>query len=496
MLLIQAAMSFVVALAPAARASETQFSFDAFARLIKQDKLNTPEAAIAALPSEMRGNYALMFRSRSLQSATFQEPRAILFTPDASFLLAFNSGSPSARGGDRVETIQFKERERRWEFREIVFSSQGDSPAFSEPNPRRCLECHQSARRADVDPRPNWEAYFVWPGAYAGVDGALGRSLGDAIKGQYPQDLDALRPLIDEQRSEAAEFAQFDKSRPLHPRYRWLGSFVPRSTLELTDRLVDLNDQRVARLASGTRDWEFLQNFFMESINCDSWQLPVPQSVPAELSGAMSRLYDRFRSRAPEHSHYIGPDRMISGFFDGRGIDTSDWSTDFRTGGRYAFSDRFGSPSFPQIQMRSAFLMASPNAFGGAKKSCEKERERATSSVAVARADGTLARIQNEFQEALNQPPALNASTTPQGLLRRCASCHVGPAASAPELPFDDLRALGASLQLGRYKRGTLEDEIAFRLGPFASSEEQMPPSGLDGPNDRDAFMAYLRTLK
>ncbi len=108
--------------------------------------------------------YLLSFRSRSLQSATPQSPRAILFSPAADFVASFN-GHSALRGSRNIEVIRFNHSTERFEFREITFDLK-NRPTVSEENPRKCLECHQSFTRADVDPRPNWEPYFMWPGFF------------------------------------------------------------------------------------------------------------------------------------------------------------------------------------------------------------------------------------------------------------------------------------------------------------------------------------------
>ena len=41
------------------------------------------------------GNYVHMFNSRSLQGASFPEPRTIAFSPDDDFIMAFNGGGNS-----------------------------------------------------------------------------------------------------------------------------------------------------------------------------------------------------------------------------------------------------------------------------------------------------------------------------------------------------------------------------------------------------------------
>jgi hypothetical protein len=114
--------------------------------------------------------YLLSFRSRSLQSSTPESPRAILFNPAADFMASFN-GHTALRGSRNIEVIHFDEATEKFEFRELTFDLK-NRPTVSEPNPQKCLECHQSFTRTDVDPRPNWEPYFMWPGFYGMTDGA------------------------------------------------------------------------------------------------------------------------------------------------------------------------------------------------------------------------------------------------------------------------------------------------------------------------------------
>src|SRR5690349_15808778 len=78
-------------------------------------------ALLAALPAPQRTRYALMFESRSLQGATPENPRVILFGPDARFILTFN-GSPAQRGFRVVETMEFDDGEKEFRLRELVFS--------------------------------------------------------------------------------------------------------------------------------------------------------------------------------------------------------------------------------------------------------------------------------------------------------------------------------------------------------------------------------------
>ncbi|MBY0384495.1 hypothetical protein K2X05_04985, partial [bacterium] len=81
------------------------------------------------VPQEFFQNYVLMYRSRSLQDASYLMPRAIVFGRSAKFIMAFN-GHEKQKGYNNLEIIQYREKTQRWEFREITFS-QYKPPVFS-----------------------------------------------------------------------------------------------------------------------------------------------------------------------------------------------------------------------------------------------------------------------------------------------------------------------------------------------------------------------------
>lgn len=110
--------------------------------------------------------YVLMHHSQSLQEASTDSPRAILYGKDAKLILAFN-GNPKQLGHDHLEVLQYRGSNHSFEMREIIFQGKVQ---FSVANPTLCLSCHQS------DPRPNWESYPLWPGAYGGEDDSVFRS--------------------------------------------------------------------------------------------------------------------------------------------------------------------------------------------------------------------------------------------------------------------------------------------------------------------------------
>jgi hypothetical protein len=198
-------------------------TFEDLRHLIETEKLTTIEQVLGQLPAELRSNYVLMHESRSLQGSTPEEPRAILFGKDASLLVSFN-GNPMHPGSDSLEVIQFRAATRSFEFRHIAFPDLANGKTkveFSEPNPHRCLGCHGQS-----SPRPIWDSYPVWPGAYGGR------------REETPQ-------------VEAA-FSAFKKAVPTHPRYRYLLGlgelFLKGANTDFNVRVAGWNYQRILGL--------------------------------------------------------------------------------------------------------------------------------------------------------------------------------------------------------------------------------------------------------
>lgn len=112
---------------------------------------------------ELFANYVLVHESGSLQAASLLRPRVIAFT--RGLFLAF--AEPLASAERRVEILAFAAD--RWQFvtHELVFAAEVGPPE-QEANPRRCRVCH------GADPKPLWNSYDFWPGAYGSHIGRLG----------------------------------------------------------------------------------------------------------------------------------------------------------------------------------------------------------------------------------------------------------------------------------------------------------------------------------
>jgi hypothetical protein len=175
------------------------FSYEDLVTIIQGKNLQRIEDVLPQLPEEFRSSYTLMYQSRSLQDASYLNPRAILFGDDAELTCAFN-GDSSQKGFDTLECFQFRADVRLFDFRQIQFPTQQNglkSVLFSASGKSAdgkvsCSACHSA------DTRPNWDSYPNWPGVYGSDD--------DDLSGT----------------EESLHYLDFVKKRDQDPRYRYL----------------------------------------------------------------------------------------------------------------------------------------------------------------------------------------------------------------------------------------------------------------------------------
>ncbi len=105
-------------------------------------------------------NFVLLHNSQSLQAASFEHPRLLLY--QGGSILAFNEGSQEKR---RVELIETDPQTFEMHFHEIEFQPSG-KVAFNE-NPTVCVACHGTPLR------PLWNPYDFWPNAFGSAVGRL-----------------------------------------------------------------------------------------------------------------------------------------------------------------------------------------------------------------------------------------------------------------------------------------------------------------------------------
>lgn len=445
-------------------------------------------------------NFVLMYRSKSLQESSFMHPRAIVYNTDASFLMTFN-GHSSQRGFKQLEMIQFKPVENKWELREL--REENGKLTLSDPNPRQCLHCHQSAQRVEADPRPNWEPYSRWPGAYGSEGVHFNGYMGKEI--YRKEDATHIADATNE-RLQLSAFLTW--VQPGHPRFGRLKipdvDRLMDKAGDLTDMLARLNFKRVMRLARSDAPEHFskVQNLLAGAVICgkffadekvvNEFEVKTPSSreefvvEPGYLMRSRRRVAEEFYSiegeapvkfvMEPEKFPNVTVSEAIYLLFESFGSDISDWSMDFRTSGRLAFRERFGTPSDPRPQAAAAFRENYPEY---RTRSCED-----IAPLAVA-----------EAASLKELPVKTKAFTKP--LIKACINCHSGDEFGVPKIPFDNVELLKVALK----SKATTSDrilleEIRHRTSDHATNEERMPMGPIKPSiRERSALIEYLDSL-
>lgn len=442
---------------------ETDFSFETLVRLIDQKQIKNIETLLPEIPQDVRNRYLAMYRSRSLQEASFEFPRIILFDFDASTIVAFN-GHSSQKGFDRLEVIQFRQLTARFEFREIVFDGK-NRPQISDANPEKCLKCHQSPTRTDVDPRPNWEPYLTWPGAYGSMDKTMNPPTSSFYKvmlskvGQNRELIELVSSAVDE----AEGYQKFATSKTNHPRYSLLGTFSLKNNSNFTQRAAALNFLRIGRILRSLPYSSFYLDALEARIRCNK---NIEGLIPSSLYQAHQRQYQREEPLTYEPAKVT----MLSFFYEPLGEDTSDWSMAFNTDGRFAFTNRFGTPGSHHEEFVD-------QVFGtDIRPSCESlsEKVRSDSSAFV-----TIPQIDHVR-------PLLNA----------CAKCHMASTPGVPVIAFNDVQTLRQQLKKTGYPRGNLFEEILYRISEEADPKLRMPEGFHFAPHQNKVLKDFLMELQ
>lgn len=487
------------------------FSFASLEALVRAHDAGTVEELLAALPEAQRRDYALMFDSRSLQAASFENPRVILYGPDARFVLTFNGSA--AQGGFRLlETLEFDAAAREFRLRELEFPERPGGAAgvrVSETNPERCMRCHGNP------PRPLWDSFPLWPGAYGERYGA---SLSDR---------------------ERAGLARFLAQQPAHPRYRYLDAaryadsrtFRPGAggqyaatvreppNAELAADLAELQSQAVA--ARLTRQPAFAAWRFALLGVADGGCTPLSDFYPGALWRAERDAFERFARDtaranaleaerkaeraavhmkalpAPAATDTLLPLRFVAE--SALGVPTGAWTLALEAG-TYDFT----GPPAAASPLRASLLEAiAPgdrvlepishsvtSADGDRYCSYLKRRSRAALAAAGQTVTSTVARAPAAAL-AGTEPSADSAPGAAPAALQTCVGCHETDV--GPRIPFSDPEFLAQRLG-ARAAHGTLYDEIRFRLSAGAGAR-RMPLGSNLADADRRALEAYFASL-
>jgi mono/diheme cytochrome c family protein len=145
------------------------------------------------------------------------------------------------------------------------------------------------------------------------------------------------------------------------------------------------------------------------------------------------------------------------------------------------------APACPLIESAGILKDKSPESLGKAKDS-------------MPACDTPVGGVATRPLQGVAQTPFANANAASKqliarSLLNRCSQCHGGPSGVASDIPFSDLNRLKPLLVKEGYEKGTLINELRFRLGN--NGPDQMPPKSVPtSPEERSILLQYLEDLK
>ena len=462
------------------------FDFQALQSLVQSRDLGSIEQLLAALPDPQRGDYALVFASRSLQGATFLNPRVILFGPGARFVITFN-GDPGQRGFRVLETMEFDDSRSEFRLRELSFPEQPGGAAqvlISEVNPARCARCHGTPAR------PLWDSFPLWPGAY-------GERYGASLSAR-----------------ELSGLTAFLARQPTHARYRYLlgaghlaepdtfrasahGTYAgaPREppNARLAIALARLQSRAIfvqllarpafasyqyALLGLADGDCGPLADFYPDAQWREQRAAFARFGAQAAEANAQQERLKQARATSSAGRLRIAADPRASALLrlrfvaeTGLGTPTSEWTLALERG-----TDDLTVPPVSTQPLRDALL---------AQVVTQDPAVRALSfSATSADGDRFCTYLKRRSREALSvaKPGATTAENSASSagvaggvrpaILQLCIGCHEGGV--APDVPFSHPSQLAQVLRTRPSEHGTLLDEIRFRLSPQAGTQ-RMP---------------------
>ena len=513
----------LVLLAPTARAEG--FGFAALQALIVARQVRSIEGLLPELPASLRYRYALMFASRSLQGASFNDPRVILYGPDARFIVTFN-GDPSHRGFHALETMEFDEETKQFRFREIEFPASPSDPSavtFSEANPDRCQQCHGNPAR------PVWDTQPLWRGAYgeryraglsskerAGLKAFLATQTSDA---RYRNLLGVAR-LTDPETFRSSAQSHYSGTPPEPPNAdlsTLLGHLASQSIVsELT---ADPGFETYKYLLLGMAEGECggLDEFYpagrWREIRADfrTYAYATDREKARNGSAQVARLTAGNDSSAPRATARSGATLTMLRFVVEAELHISSrtWSLALEKGTYDIGQARSARDSIrnvlltelvrrdPAVQEFSDYATSSDGDryCSYLKRSSRAAFERQTIRAVSARPSAPMMAGPHTAKQSAYRPETLARGAdfnAAPGTLEICAGCHQSDV--APKIPFSDATELKREFTSRSTEHGRLIDEIRFRLSPEAGLKRM--PLGVDlTDTDRSELEAYFMQL-
>jgi hypothetical protein len=106
---------------------------------LKKEKVTNIVSAVKLFDNRFfdESQYAIMFRSLSIQPSSYQNPRILLFGKDRKLRVGINHHIGEERN---LEILQYRSKSKVWELREIKFNN--GKVSLTKANPSICMSCH------------------------------------------------------------------------------------------------------------------------------------------------------------------------------------------------------------------------------------------------------------------------------------------------------------------------------------------------------------------
>jgi hypothetical protein len=451
-------------------------------------------ASLKLAAPELFKRPVLLHHSGSLQFASLERPRVLLFGRGAMLTFAEDPGQ-----ADRdIEVLTFDPAESRFEAAEIRYEV-GQPPRL-QMNPPVCTACH--GRGTGL--RPLWQPYDIWPGAYGAQAGFLKgderRAYASFVQSTDKQGIHrAIEPESLERAAlkleELDHFSEYVSSlallRTMGELKRRLGPLHPiRYALAAALNGCALDEKKTGRMAKAMPISEFLPPALRTRLGADasheqSAALAERQSMVARLKNQYERYFPgavtdfSLTNRLDFEAGVVGPARLL---LENLGIE---WSSFTLSNGENSVSIQM--PSLLPLDLGTALAAYEPTLF----PEFAPERIREPSGLDWRRFD--CGKLEQASLKALAGTPitlsALPAASTRfagSGLapMARCMHCHVHETerSGAPRLAFDDSSRLRDWLRTG----GNLAKAEALILSG------KMPADSRLGREDQDALIESL----
>lgn len=108
-------------------------------KILKKEKVTNIVSAINLFDNRFfdEGQYAVMFRSLSIQPSSYKNPRILLFGKGRKLRIGINHHIGEERN---LEILQYRAKSKVWELREIKFNN--GKVSLTKANPSICMSCH------------------------------------------------------------------------------------------------------------------------------------------------------------------------------------------------------------------------------------------------------------------------------------------------------------------------------------------------------------------